>query len=187
MTIWSWFGCAPLHWIWRPSDRRWTLRRRGGGVNYLFFRLHTIQAIFTWVLFNRAPPWIPGDLISMLRITHCVLGFPRKSTSAQLTWQGLCDLAFKFHQQRCYTRRRTQRAFSVPLWNKLPPEVGSVLYGKFHNYWSLLPKVLIVPTSLPRLNHSAYLTPLGRTYPYELLCIPPRLIVHSSRSCSHGQ
>ncbi len=52
---------------------------------------------------------IRGDLIAMFTITHGLLEFPMVSTFVHPTYptrQGLCDHAFKFHQQRCCTRRR---------------------------------------------------------------------------------
>ncbi len=54
-----------------------------------------------------------------------LLDFPMATTFVYPTRQGLRGHAFKFHQQRCCTRRRqfgfTIRA--VPFWNKLPDEI----------------------------------------------------------------
>ncbi len=61
----------------------------------------------------------------MFKITHGLLEFPMASTIAHPTRKGLRGHAYKFHQQRCCTRRRqfefTIRA--VPFWNKLPAEI----------------------------------------------------------------
>ncbi len=68
---------------------------------------------------------IRGDLIAMFKITHGLLEFPMASTFVYPTRQGLGGHAFKFHQQRCCTRRR-QFAFTVravPFWSKLPAEI----------------------------------------------------------------
>ncbi len=61
----------------------------------------------------------------MFKITHGLLEFPMASTFVYPTHQGLHGHEFKFHQQRCCTRRR-QFAFTiraVQFWNKLPAEV----------------------------------------------------------------
>ncbi len=61
----------------------------------------------------------------MFKITHGLLEFPMASTFVIPPHQGLRGHAFKFHQQRCCTRRR-QFAFTiraVPFWNKLPAEI----------------------------------------------------------------
>ncbi len=61
----------------------------------------------------------------MFKFTHGLLEFPMASTFVYPTRQGLRDHAFKFHQQRCCTRRR-QFAFTiraVPFWNKMPAEI----------------------------------------------------------------
>ncbi len=61
----------------------------------------------------------------MFKITHGLLEFPMASTFAHPTCKGLRGHAYKFHQQRCCTRRR-QLAFTiraVPFWNKLPAEI----------------------------------------------------------------
>ncbi len=42
----------------------------------------------------------------MFKITHGPLEFPMASTFAHPTRKGLRDHAYKFHQQRCCTRRR---------------------------------------------------------------------------------
>ncbi len=68
---------------------------------------------------------IRGDLIAMFKITHGLLEFPMETTFVYPPHQGLRGHAFKFHQQRCCTRRR-QFAFTiwaVPIWNKFPAEV----------------------------------------------------------------
>ncbi len=94
---------------------------------------------------------IHGDLIAMFKITHGLLEFPMASTFAHPTRKGLCGHAYKFHQQRCCTRRR-QFAFqirAVPFWNKLPAEIvnaSSVKYIKtlLDAHWqSLFPEVPI--------------------------------------------
>ncbi len=48
----------------------------------------------------------------MFKITHCLLEFPMASTLAHPTRKGLRGHAYKFHQQRCCTRRR-QFAFTT--------------------------------------------------------------------------
>ncbi len=68
---------------------------------------------------------IRGDLKGMFKIIHGLLEFPMASTFVNPTRQGLRGHAFKFHQQRCCTRRR-QFAFTiraVPFLNKLPAEI----------------------------------------------------------------
>ncbi len=62
---------------------------------------------------------------SMFKITHGLLEFPMESTFTHPTRKGLRGHAYKFHQQRCCTRRR-QFDFSiraVPFWNKLQAEI----------------------------------------------------------------
>ncbi len=76
-------------------------------------------------LFSLTHQRIRGDLITMFKITHGLLEFPMASTFVYPTRQELRGHAFKFHQQRCCTRRR-QFAFTiraVPFWNKLPAEI----------------------------------------------------------------
>ncbi len=78
---------------------------------------------------------IRGDLIAMLKITHCLLKFPMASTFAHPTHKGLRGHAYKFNQQRCCTHRRqfTFTIRAVPFWNKLPTEIvnaSSVKYFK---------------------------------------------------------
>ncbi len=79
-------------------------------------------------LFSLTHRQIRGDLASMFKITHGLLEFPMDFTFIHPTRKGLCGHAYKFHQQRCCTRRRqfffTNRA--VPFWNKLPAEIVSV-------------------------------------------------------------
>ncbi len=61
----------------------------------------------------------------MFTITHGLLEFPMETTFVYPTRQGLRGHAFKFHLQRCCTRRR-QFAFTirvVPFWNKLLAEI----------------------------------------------------------------
>ncbi len=65
---------------------------------------------------------IRGDLISMFKLIHGVLGFPLESTFTHPTRIGLRGYAYKFHQRRSHNRQR-QHAFSmraIPFWNKLP-------------------------------------------------------------------
>ncbi len=94
---------------------------------------------------------IRGHLLVMFKITHSLLEFPIASTFVYPTHQGLRGHAFKFHKQRCCTRRRkfafTIRA--VPFWNKLPAETvnassvksfKALLDARWH---SLFPKVPI--------------------------------------------
>ncbi len=61
----------------------------------------------------------------MFKITHGLLEIPMTSTFVYPTRQGLRGHAFKFHQQRYYTRRRqfTFTIRAVPFWNKLPAEI----------------------------------------------------------------
>ncbi len=76
-------------------------------------------------LFSFTHRRIRADLISMFKISHGLLEFPMASTFAHLSRKGLRGHAYKFHQQRCCTRRR-QFAFTiraVPFWNKLPAEI----------------------------------------------------------------
>ncbi len=59
------------------------------------------------------------------KIIHGLLVFPMESTFTPLTRKGIRAHAHKFHQQRCYTRRR-QCAFTiraVQFWNKPPAEI----------------------------------------------------------------
>ncbi len=73
-------------------------------------------------LFSLTHRRIRGDLIAMLKVSH---GLPMASTFAHPTHKGLWGHAYKFHQQRCCTRRR-QFAFTiraVPFWNTLPAEI----------------------------------------------------------------
>ncbi len=76
-------------------------------------------------LFSLARRRIRGDLKAMFKITHGLLEFPMATTFVYPTRQGLRGHVFKFHQQRCCTRRRhfafTIRA--VPFWNKLQAEI----------------------------------------------------------------
>ncbi len=68
---------------------------------------------------------IRGDLIAMFKVTHGLLEFPMASTFAHPTRRGQHGHAYKFHQQRCCTRRH-QFAFTIralPFWNKLPAEM----------------------------------------------------------------
>ncbi len=61
----------------------------------------------------------------MFKITHGVLEFPMASTFAHPTRKGLRGHAYKFYEQRCFSRRR-QFAFTirtVPFWNELPAEI----------------------------------------------------------------
>ncbi len=62
---------------------------------------------------------------AVLKITHGLLEFPMASTIVYPTRQGLRGHTFKFHQQRCCTRRRqfTFTIRAVPFWNKLPAEI----------------------------------------------------------------
>ncbi len=63
--------------------------------------------------------------MAMVKIAHGLLEFLMASTFAHPTCKGLRSHAYKFHQQRCCTRRR-QLAFTirtVPVWNKLPTEI----------------------------------------------------------------
>ncbi len=87
----------------------------------------------------------------MFKITHDLLEFPMESTFVQPTRKGLRGHAYKFHQQRCCTRRR-QFAFTVraaPSWNKLWAEIvyaSSVKSIKTHldaHWQSLFPEVPI--------------------------------------------
>ncbi len=64
-----------------------------------------------------------GDLISMSKITHDLLEFPIESIFTHPTRTGPRH-AYKFNQKRCFTQR-SQQAFSVPLWNKLPAKLVS--------------------------------------------------------------
>ncbi len=57
-------------------------------------------------LFSLTHRRIRGDLIAMFKFTHRLLEFPMASTFVYPTCQGLRGHAFKFHQQRCCTRRR---------------------------------------------------------------------------------
>ncbi len=64
-------------------------------------------------------------LIPLFKITQSLLEFPMESTFTHPTRKGLRGLAYKFHQQKCCTRRR-QYAFTiraVPFWNKRPAEI----------------------------------------------------------------
>ncbi len=63
-------------------------------------------------LFSRTHRRIRGDLIAMFKITHGLLEFPMASIFAHPTRKGLYGHAYKFHQQRCCTRRR-QFAFTI--------------------------------------------------------------------------
>ncbi len=76
-------------------------------------------------LFSPTHRRICGDQIAMFTITHGPLEFPTASTFAHRTRKGLRSHVYKFHQQRCCTRRR-QFAFTiraVPFRNKLPAEI----------------------------------------------------------------
>ncbi len=76
-------------------------------------------------LFSLIHRRIRGDLIAMFKITHGLLEFPMAPTFAHPTRKRIRGHAYKFHQQRCCTRRR-QFAFTirtVPFWNKLPAEI----------------------------------------------------------------
>ncbi len=73
----------------------------------------------------------------MLKITHGLLEFPMASTFAHPTRKGLRGHAYKFHQQRCCTRRR-QLAFTIRavlFWNKLPAEIA---YASSVNFFMTL-------------------------------------------------
>ncbi len=76
-------------------------------------------------LFSLTHRRIRGDLIVMFKITHGLLEFPMASTYTHPTREGLRGHAYKFHQQRCCTRRR-RFAYTirpVPFWNKLSAEI----------------------------------------------------------------
>ncbi len=102
-------------------------------------------------LFSLTHRRIRGNLITMFKITHGPLEFPMAPTFAHPTRKGLCSNAYKFHQQRCCTRRR-QFAFTirvVPFWNKLPAEIVNASSVKslktlLDDHWqSLFPEVPI--------------------------------------------
>ncbi len=57
-------------------------------------------------LFSLTYRRIRGDLIVMFKITHGLLELPMASTFAHTTRKGLRGHAYKFHRQRCCTRRR---------------------------------------------------------------------------------
>ncbi len=64
-------------------------------------------------------------LITIFKITHGPLEFPMASAFAHPTRKGLRGHSYKFHQQRCSTRRH-QFAFTirdVQFWTILPAEV----------------------------------------------------------------
>ncbi len=91
----------------------------------------------------------------MSKITHGLLEFPMASTFAHPTRKELYGHAYKFHQQRCCTRRR-QFAFTiraVPFWNKLPAEIINTSSVKSFktlldaHRQSLFPEIPIKPTS----------------------------------------
>ncbi len=68
---------------------------------------------------------ICGDLIAMYKVTHGLLEFLMDSNSTHPSRKGLCDHAYKFHQQRFCTCRH-QFAFTiraVSFFNKLPAEI----------------------------------------------------------------
>ncbi len=92
-----------------------------------------------------------GELVCMFKITHGLQEFPMESTFTHPTRKGLRGHAYKFHQQRCCTRRR-QYAFSiraVPFWNTLPDEIVNTSSVKSFKtlldaHWqSLFPEILI--------------------------------------------
>ncbi len=102
-------------------------------------------------LFSLTHRRIRRDIIAMFKITHGLLDFTKASTFANPTRKGLRGHAYKFHQQRCCTRRR-QFAFTirvVPFWNKLPAEMVNASSVKFFKtlldaHWqSLFPEVPI--------------------------------------------
>ncbi len=111
-------------------------------------------------LFSLTHRRIRGDLIAMFKITHGLQEFAMASIFVYRTRQGLRGHAFKFHQQRCCTRRR-QFAFTiraVPFWNKLPAEIVNAFSVKSFKTlldarWpSLFPDVPTLPT--PPTTHS---------------------------------
>ncbi len=76
-------------------------------------------------LFSLTHRRILGHLISMFKITHSLLLFPMNSTFTHPTHKGLRGHAYKFHQQRCCTRRQ-QFDFTIRIvlfWNKRPAKI----------------------------------------------------------------
>ncbi len=100
-------------------------------------------------LFSLTYRRIRGDLIAMFNITPGLLELPMASTFAHPTRKGLRGHAYKFHHQRCCTRRR-QFAFTiraVPFWKKMPAAIVSLSSVK--SFKTLLDAVRIPRRSLP--------------------------------------
>ncbi len=139
---------------------------------------------------------IRGELIAMFNITHDLLKFPMASTFVYPTHQGLRGHAFKFHQQRCCTRR-PQFAFTiraVPFWRKLSAEIVNASSVK--SFKALLdahgqllfPEVPIYPT--PSHNpFPQHTSTHAKTHTLMTLPICPHrpLVVYSNPYCSVDQ
>ncbi len=87
----------------------------------------------------------------MDKITHGLQEFPMDSTFTHSTRKGLRGHTYKFHQQKCCTRRR-KIAFiirAVPFWNKPPAEIVNESSAKsfktllYAQWLSLVPEVPI--------------------------------------------
>ncbi len=93
--------------------------------------------------------------------------------------------ATKFHQPKCYPRRR-QYAVSVrfvSFLNKLPAEIVNALSMKAF-------KILLEANSLSLFTQpipSAHMTSLRNSHPHDPFYIPPRVVVCSIPFCSLGQ
>ncbi len=80
-------------------------------------------------------------------------------TFAHPTRKGLRGLAYKFHLQQCFTRRR-QFAFTiraVQFWNKLPAEIVSASSVK--SFKTLLDALLAQPIPSAHIDPHKKLTP----------------------------
>ncbi len=139
-------------------------------------------------LFSLTHLRIRGDLIAMFKFTHGLLA----STFVYPTCLGLRGHAFRFHQQRCCTRRR-QFAFTiraVPFCNKLPAEIVSSSSVKSFKAlldarWQFLfPEVPILPTS-SHIPFSQHTSTHAKTHTRMTLPMYPhhRLVVYSNLYC----
>ncbi len=143
-------------------------------------------------LFSLTHRRIRGDLIAMFKITHGLLEFPMASTFVYPTRQGLRGHTFKFHQQRCCSRRR-QFAFTiraVPFWRDSQRIVGEIFQGT-----PGCPLAVPVHDGPTRLTHllpqpipSAHIDPRKNSHLMTLLIYPHHpLVVNNSLYCSVDQ
>ncbi len=111
-------------------------------------------------LFSLTHRRIRGHLMSMYKITHSLLLFPMKSTFTHPTRKGLRGHDYKFHQQRCRTRRR-QFDFTVRVvlfWNKRPAKIVNEFSVKsfralLDSHWQSLFSEVSNPPPPPPTNH----------------------------------